>query len=537
MKRKMLSILLVLTLCLGITPVTANAKQSKATAIKTPVEAVSEMTWGVNLADLYIADIGRPQGSTTGYYDTVPFAFAMWFWNEEFTMSESREANGNVMTVSFPFPKFNKNEKVEEWIGGLFAVGILTRMKNQKFKISLSDSKIVKKNGKSTPLNFLNGTYKITASDGPDDNGYWCYMFDIDKSKLPKPGASLNDAKFETKITVIDAPFASGKAKADYFFEFERVKMNQKVLTDQFLEQGVNVIRLPVTWTPFVNNETFEIDKSWLKAVKSEVDYIISKDAYCILNMHNDYLQRSYVGDHWEILWMNDEYKDYVDRRFTAVWTQIAEYFKDYSQKLIFEPFNEPTMEWYEGCTDYMAYMDKQANRVNELNALFVNTVRETGGKNKTRLLCLAVAEYNQYHQLSNMVLPDDDYLIAQVHTYSAMEADPNMGDTAANFDYKAETDALFKAIRVFTEQTGTPVIIGEVGVSHREPDTVLLPRVKYFFKQAAEHGVPCLWWEDFFYAEDNSQFWLYNKEKQEWGRPKILKAIKDAIKNAVSMQ
>lgn len=300
MKRKMLSILLVLTLCLGITPVTANAKQSKATAIKTPVEAVSEMTWGVNLADLYIADIGRPQGSTTGYYDIVPFAFAMWFWNEEFTMSESREANGNVITVSFPFPKFDKNEKVEEWIGGLFAVGILTRIKNQKFKISLSDSKIVKKNGKSTPLNILNGTYKITASDGPDDNGYWCYMFDIDKSKLPKPGASLNDAKFETKITVIDAPFASGKAKADYFFEFERVKMNQKVLTDQFLEQGVNVIRfLPegeaVTLTKYsVFCDSIRC-RDCFESARSELTTALSVP---LQDYYDD--QRAYLKSYWD---------------------------------------------------------------------------------------------------------------------------------------------------------------------------------------------------------------------------------------------
>ncbi len=49
-------------------------------------------------------------------------------------------------------------------------------------------------------------------------------------------------------------------------------KTDQKVITDAFLEQGVNVIRLPVTWTPFVDNETFKIDKSWLQVVKSEVD-------------------------------------------------------------------------------------------------------------------------------------------------------------------------------------------------------------------------------------------------------------------------
>jgi len=509
----------------------------KAAVIRTPAEAVSEMTWGMNLGDLYIADISRPQGSMTGYYDTVPFGLAVWFWNSDFAMWESIEAKSKTTKLSFPFPKFNKDEPLDEWVGGLFVMGILTRIPDQKVNISLSDSKIVLHSGESIPLSFINSTYDIKAADGPDINGYWRYIFDIDKSKLPEPGERLNGARFETTITIIDAPFTSEKARADFFYQYERVKIDKKVLTDLFLKQGVNVIRLPVTWTPFVNNETFEIDKAWLEAVKSEVDYILSKDVYCIVDMHNDYMMRSYVGDHWETLWMNDEYKDYVDRRFTAIWTQIAEYFKDYPQKLIFESLNEPTMEWYEGCPDdYSDFMANQANRVNELNALFVNTVRKTGGRNVNRLLCLAVADYNQYHQLSRMVLPYDEYLIAEVHCYTAMEADPAKGD-ASNFDYKEETDALFEAISAFTKRTGVPIIIGEVGVSHRLSETTLLPRVKYFFKQAKEHGVPCLWWEDFFYAEDNSQYWLYDKAKQEWGRPQILQAIKEAVENAGSMQ
>lgn len=65
--------------------------------------------------------------------------------------------------------------------------------------------------------------------------------------------------------------------------------------------------------------------------------------------------------------------------------------------------------------------------------------------------------------------------------------------------------------------------------------ETELLPRVKFFFKQAAEHGVPCLWWQDFFIVESKIQFWLYKHERQEWGRPQILKAIKEEALKAGS--
>ncbi|MGI6192407.1 MAG: hypothetical protein ACOYI3_02415 [Christensenellales bacterium] len=60
MKRKWTAIMLALAICLSFNPLMVNAKQAKAETIKTPAEAVSEMTWGVNLADLYIADISRP---------------------------------------------------------------------------------------------------------------------------------------------------------------------------------------------------------------------------------------------------------------------------------------------------------------------------------------------------------------------------------------------------------------------------------------------------------------------------------------------
>jgi len=527
MKRKWTAIMLALAFCLSFHPLMVNAIQAKAETIKTPAAAVSEMTWGVNLADLYMADISRPQGFATGYFANAPFSFALCFWNVVFVSYDSREAQKNVIKVSVPLPDYSKGDKIADYVGGLFAASIWTRVPNQTFKLSLKNSRIVQKGGRSIALTFLNGTYNITPKD-PEDSGFFSYTLKFDKSKLPKPSENLNGARFETPITVIDASFRSQKAKVDYFYALDRFKMDPKKLTDVFLKQGVNVIRLPVTWTPFVDDETFKIDEAWLKAVQSEVDYILSKGAYCILNMQMDYLQRSYVGDHWETLWMYDEYKDYVDKRFAAIWKQIAEYFEDYSQKLIFEPLNEPTMEWYEGCPN--DWFEKQIQRVNELNGLFVDTVRKTGGKNKTRLLCLAVADYNKYEQLLSMVLPKDDYLIAQVHCYGILEGDPNAGENAAKVDYKANTDAVFKAISAFTERTGIPVIIGEVGVTHREKESVLLPRVKYFFAQAKKHGVPCLWWEDFFYAEDNSQYWLYNKEKKKWGRPQIVSAIKKAV-------
>lgn len=492
--------------------------------IKTPAEAIAEMTWGVNLADLYIVDIGR-KGSTTGYYPPAePFGLAIWFWNEDFEWLAEWEPHALTFPVSVDLPAYTGGG-INEWVGGLFTVGAMTTSLDQRVRVTLSDSRIVKTDGTVIRLPEMDREYDGITADGPDENGWCSYQLDYgqrDEPVLPKPGAELDGARFETTVTVPEPenPSAAMAKKVEHFFECYREKMPGEEAADLFLEQGANVIRLPVTWTPFVNDETFEIDKEWLEAVRTEVDYILSKGAYCILNTQNDYLEYSFVGDHWEDQWMTEPYREYVDERFAAIWTQIADYFKDYPHRLIFEPCNEPTM-W---TADY----DLEMERVNELNALFTKTVRATGGKNATRFLCLAVGCYNQYPSLSRLELPDDPDLMVQIHSYNAIERDPDMTD----YDYEGyekETDKLFAVVDDFVKQTGVPVIVGEVGVSHREPDETQAPRVSYFFQRAKQSGVPCLWWEDCFYTDDLSYLWLYDKRAGKWGRPMILQAIQDA--------
>ena len=70
------------------------------------------------------------------------------------------------------------------------------------------------------------------------------------------------------------------------------------------------------------------------------------------------------------------------------------------------------------------------------------------------------------------------------------------------------------------------PIIIGEVAITHIEDEETQVPKVEKFFKTARECGVPCLWWEDYFVVEENTHLWLYDKNAQTWGRPKILKVI-----------
>ena len=523
-----LALAAALSLLAGLLTVSASGAEPEAPL--TPQEAVSEMTWGVNFPDFFIADVTYHDGFPIGYCESAPYGLGIWFWNEAYEWLTFNQIHEDSYSVSVTLPYYNSSDNQPDWIGGLFTIAVMTTIQDQPVKFSFSNTKLTTTGGQVTELPSMDETYETVTTGEPNGNGYYSCFLDIDKSQLPQAGAAWNGATFSTTITLISAPFASEAAKADCFFEFSRIQTDPYEMIDLFLAQGANVVRLPVTWTSFVNDTTYEIDQAWLEKVQEIVDYILSKGAYCILNTHNDYLQRSYVDGQWHQDWMFEEYTQEVNTRFAAIWQQIATYFKDYPDRLIFEPCNEPTMDWYEGAP--ADHFSTQVSRVNELNELFVNTVRATGGHNGTRLLCLAVANYNHYGQLSSLVLPeDDDYLMVQIHSYSAMEKDPNLvNDPSYIYEgYVTETNKLFDAVDAFTEASNVPVIVGELGITHWESDADQAPKVQYFFEQAAERNVPCLWWEDSF-DNANYYYWLYNKQAGEWGRPEILRAIQNAL-------
>lgn len=67
--------------------------------------------------------------------------------------------------------------------------------------------------------------------------------------------------------------------------------------------------------------------------------------------------------------------------KFAGLWKNIAERFRDYDERLIFESFNEVLDE-----QDRWNGSDTEGHgRINDLNQLFVDTVRATGGGNTDR--------------------------------------------------------------------------------------------------------------------------------------------------------
>ena len=190
-------------------------------------------------------------------------------------------------------------------------------------------------------------------------------------------------------------------------------------MIDKIREMGFNAVRIPCAWDQYLSDETtYEIKSSWLSRVKEVVDYCMQNDLYAILNIH------------WDGGWLENDipngYSEEVNNKQKVLWTQIATYFRDYDEHLLFAGCNEPNVEDEDDMATLLKY-----------EQTFVDAVRATGGKNVYRNLIVQGPSTDIDKTMQYMTsLPVDmtpDRLSVEVHYYSSwqfcgMENDESWG-------------------------------------------------------------------------------------------------------------
>lgn len=281
---------------------------------------------------------------------------------------------------------------------------------------------------------------------------------------------------------------------------------------------GFNAVRVPVTWAEHID-EDGGIDEEWLDRVQEVVDYVISQDLYCILNVHHD------AGSDGWIKASSDCYNK-NSAKFAGLWTNIAERFADYGEKLMFEGFNEMLdidSSWTE------SKKSDAYSAVNSFNQLFVDTVRKTGGNNKNRNLMVQVySAATSTKTLNSFVLPTDsvkNHLIIQVHNYDPQGFTANdatwttMTDEWGTDAEKKYFDNLFERLAKFSESVGAPVVVGEFGANYKGNESARQLYAEYFVTAAAKNGIKCFWW-------DTGDMALFDRDKATEKYPEIIKKL-----------
>ena len=296
-------------------------------------------------------------------------------------------------------------------------------------------------------------------------------------------------------------------------------------------EAGFNTIRIPVSWHNHVD-ENNVIDAEWIDRVREVADWALDLGMYVIVNTHHDNDVKYYYPDEAHY----SRSKEYL----SAVWNQMAEKFKDCDDHLILESMNEPRLvgtvyEW--NWTNNSSECQQAAEYINELNQLFVNIVRSSGGNNATRYLAVpayCAAPWNAVRKVFR--IPDDtaeNRIIVSAHAYTPYNFALNTGSKDRTFDLekdknkKSEIAGFMNDLYNTFIKNGIPVMMDEFGALDKNGN--LQDRVNftaYYVASASARGITCVWWDNHNFTGSGERFGLIERNTLKWVCPDIALAM-----------
>ena len=265
---------------------------------------------------------------------------------------------------------------------------------------------------------------------------------------------------------------------------------------------GFKSVRIPVSWFQYMDRNN-NIQPFFLARVKQVVDMARNAGLYVIINQHHH---------NGELSPTNRNAKT-GNAKQQALWTQVANYFKDYDNHLLFAGTNEIMVSG-----DYGPPTAEYCNVQTGFNQVFVNAVRATGGNNATRTLISQGFNTNidfaidqcgakvpsdtttgrlmmefHYYGPYNFTLNDQ----SAVWQWGSIATDPAATDGWGNEDY---VEAEFNRLTSAFVSKGIPIIIGEYcAISKTEYDASLKYRDywdKYVTGSAIRHGFATYYWD-----------------------------------------
>ena len=323
------------------------------------------------------------------------------------------------------------------------------------------------------------------------------------------------------------------------------------------------------------------IDAAWLKQVKDVVDMIIAEGMYAVLNSH------------WDEGWLEDRVYEgtanprsgsgdianssaTTKARQAAFWSQIATYFKDYDEHLLFAGANEPGVNDPWGASGQWAFDDSRMQILKGYYEAFITSVRSAGGNNDTRTLIVQAprTEMDNAPMLSTNWPTDPTgagYMMAEVHyypyQYSLMTKDEDWGtqfyyytglesttDKTHNMGWNVYSNSIdntalgtpnqiakaFGELKTMFCDKGIPVIIGELGAIKRTGQITDAANLKLhlqgralFYGEVAKNAkangiIPYVWDTG---AENDGNMTIITRQKGTYSilDPDVLNALQKA--------
>jgi endoglucanase len=300
---------------------------------------------------------------------------------------------------------------------------------------------------------------------------------------------------------------------------------------------GFKTIRIPCAWSGYIDDpDTYHISDAWLARVREVVGYAIDADLYVIINTH------------WDGGWL-EEHPIVADQaavlaKERAIWAQIADYFKDVDEHLLFAGMNE-VRDGYGTPSD-----DNIAVHQAYLQA-FVDTVRASGGNNELRNLVIQGYRTDIALTVDHLTLPKDKTpgrLFVEVHFYDPWDFTGEGGDVylwgqkykgsdhVSSWGQEDWVDEAFGRMKTNFVDKQYPVILGEFGVIFRtsldadeqaKHEDARKNYLHYVTKVAYSLGITPIYWDNGATGDKGSG--LFNRATGEVVREDELESILSA--------
>ncbi len=321
-----------------------------------------------------------------------------------------------------------------------------------------------------------------------------------------------------------------------------------KELFETIKAAGFSTVRIPVSYLYYIGDEAsgYKIKDTWAERVNEVVDYAYEAGLYIILNIHGDGYESVTGG------WLLPDKKDQTKilEKYAAVWTQIAERYADYDERLIFESMNEIGAN--ANCTKALY------ENINAYNKVFLDSIRQAGGNNDKRYVLIPGYNTNidKTTDGSGFVIPEDTYLsdevpsgehriMVSVHYYDpwsfcggesdeatqwGVNADPTK---TANWGEEAFMEQQFKKVYDAFSSKGYPVVIGEYGSIDKSHADEQSAEFRAYFagkvcEKAIRYGLVPVYWDNGWNGKYG--FAIFNRAQNEVSQPEVVAAIAAAF-------
>ncbi|MCF6219684.1 MAG: glycoside hydrolase family 5 protein [Robiginitomaculum sp.] len=321
----------------------------------------------------------------------------------------------------------------------------------------------------------------------------------VKKSKITRPNKSVRSTPFKVRRCMNMGNALEAPNEGDWGYRITAQDLRTVAAA------GFDTVRIPIRWDAHTAHRApYTIDASFMARIKTVVRDAQATGLGVIINVH-----------HYEDLMAHPKREQ---KRFLAIWDQIARTFSGAPDTVYFEVLNEPT---------------RQLSNA-QVNALYAKVLPIIRATNPARKVILGGNSWNSIDSLAEVRWPlhngkRDANLVATFHDYGphafthqgAEWSEPvmPMGRRWGGQADMSELRDTYKLAREFKAKTDLPIFVGEFGVIDKVPLAQRNQWIKTRRKAMEQAGYAwCAW--DF-----SGAFKSYDTQAGKW-----LPGTKDAL-------